>query len=53
MSNVGLIKHEADGRPSKYFYSDDVPGRRLTVDLVDSEQALEKAKAFARAERDR
>jgi hypothetical protein len=62
--SVRLIKHEAvpkcgsfevrfsDDRPSKYFYRDDVPGRRLNPDLVDSEQALEgKAKAFARAER--
>ena len=34
-----------DDRPSKYFYWDDVP--------ITREQALEQAKAFARAERDR
>jgi hypothetical protein len=65
MSTVRLIKHEVipdcgsfevrfdDGRPSRYFYWDDLPSRRLRPDLVDSETALERAKAFARAERDR
>jgi hypothetical protein len=63
--NVRLIKHEvipdcgsfevrfSDGRPSKYFYWDDLSSRRLRPDLVDSETALEQAKAFARAERGR
>jgi hypothetical protein len=63
MPNVRLIKHEvipdcgsfevrfSDGRPSQYFYWDDLPSRRLRPDLVDSETALEQAKAFARAER--
>ena len=58
---VRLIKHEAvpncgsyeirfpDGRPSKYFYWEDIPGRRLSPDQADSKQALEEAKAFARA----
>jgi hypothetical protein len=48
MSIVRLIKHEVipdcgsfevhfeDGRPSKYFYWDDLPSRRLRPDLVDS-----------------
>jgi hypothetical protein len=65
MANVRLIKHEAipdcgsfevryeDGRPSVYFYWDDVKNRRLRPEQMTSEQALEKAKAFARAERDR
>ena len=60
---VRIIKHEAvakcgsyevrfsDGRPSKYFYWEDIPGCRS--DQLDSQQALEEAKAFARAERDR
>jgi hypothetical protein len=64
MPAIRLIKHEAvpkcssfevrfpDGRPSKYFYWDDLPSRRLRPDLIDSETALEEAKAFARAERD-
>ena len=43
----------ADGRPSQYFYWEDLPGRRLRSDLVASDVALEQAKAFARAERDR
>jgi hypothetical protein len=61
MSTVRLIKHEAvpkcgsfevrfsDGTPSRYFYFDDIAGRRLRPELVDSKQALEEAKAFARA----
>jgi hypothetical protein len=61
MPIVRLIKHEAvpkcgsyevrfaDGRPSRYFYWDDVAGRRLRPELVDSERALEQAKAFARS----
>lgn len=61
---IRIIKHEAvpkcgsfevrfeDGRPSQYFYWDDEPGRRLRPGQVDSEHALEAAKAFARAERD-
>jgi hypothetical protein len=65
MANVRLIKHEAvpkcgsfevrfpDGRPSRYCYWDDIPGRRLRPELLTSEVALEQAKAVARAERDR
>jgi hypothetical protein len=29
-----------DGRPSAYFYWDDLPGRRLRPDLLISEEAL-------------
>jgi len=61
---IRLIKHEAvprcgsyevrfsDGRPSRYFYWDDVPSRRLRPDLLTGDEALEKTKALARAERD-
>jgi hypothetical protein len=61
---VRIIKHEAvpdcgsfevrfaDGRPSVYFYWDDIKSRRLREDVLTSEQALEHAKALARAERD-
>jgi hypothetical protein len=41
-----------DGRPSVYFYFEDLRSRRLRPDQVDSETALEQAKAFARAERE-
>jgi hypothetical protein len=46
---IRLIKHEAvpkcgsfevrftDGRPSRYFYWDDLPGRRLRPDLLTGE----------------
>ena len=62
MANVRLIKHEAvpkcgsfevrfsDGRPSQYFYWEDLPGRRLRSDLVASDVALEQAKALARGQ---
>jgi hypothetical protein len=43
----------SDGRPSQYFYWEDLPGRRLRSDLVASDVALEQAKAFAQAEHDR
>jgi hypothetical protein len=61
--NIRLIKHEAvpkcgsfevrfsDGRPSRYFYWGDIPGRRLNPYAVDGQTALERAKVFARAER--
>ena len=64
MPNVRLIKHEAvprcgsyevrfsDGRPSKFFYWDDVASRRTRPEQMTSEQALEQAKACARAEQD-
>ena len=62
---VRLTKHEAvpkcgsfevrfsDGKPSRYFYWDDIPGRRLNPDQVDSGKAVERAKALARAVRDK
>ena len=62
---IQIIRHEPvpkcgsyevrfpDGRPSKYFYWEDIPGRRIRSDQTDSKRALEDAKAFARAERDR
>ena len=43
----------ADGRESKFYYFDDVAGRRLQPDILTSEQALEQAKVLARAERDK
>jgi hypothetical protein len=60
---IRIIKHEAvpqtgsyevrfsDGRPSVYYYWDDVAGRRLSADQMNSTQALEAAKAFARGKR--
>jgi hypothetical protein len=65
MPVIRIIKHEVipkcgsfevrfeDGRPSVYFYFEDLPSRRLRPDLVDGETALEQAKAFARAQRER
>ncbi|MDA9507090.1 hypothetical protein XI09_21145 [Bradyrhizobium sp. CCBAU 11386] len=45
----------ADGRPSVYFYWDDLPGRRLQPDLLTRSEAEAKAKAkeLARIERDK
>ena len=39
-------------RNSRFFYWDDLPSRRVRPDIFTREQALELAKAFARAERD-
>ena len=59
---IRIIPHEAvpkcgsfeirfpDGRPSRYFYWDDIPGRRLRPDLLTSEDALLKAQILARIE---
>jgi hypothetical protein len=63
MAIVRLIKHEIVpkcgsyevrqyGRPSLYFYWDDLQARRLDSNKLTSEQAFEKAKAAARAARD-
>jgi len=60
---VRIIHHEAvpdcgsfevrwpGGR--RFFYWDDLAGRRLSPDILTRDQALEQAKALARAERDR
>lgn len=40
----------ADGRPSVYFYWDDIAGRRLASNLLTGAEALEQARALARAE---
>ena len=63
-ARVRIIKHEAvpgcgsfevrfaDGRPSRFYYWDDLPSRRLRIEMLTREEALEKAKAFARTVRD-
>ena len=43
----------AVARPSVFFYFEDIPSRRLRPDMLTREQALEQAKAFGRAERDK
>ncbi|MEY9703694.1 hypothetical protein ACFLEY_21795 [Bradyrhizobium sp. YCK136] len=43
----------ADGRPSVYFYWDDLPGRRLRPDLLARSEAEARAKELARVERDK
>jgi hypothetical protein len=62
---IRLIKHEAvpgcgsyeirfpDGRPSKYVYFENNPGRRLRPEQVDRSVAEIVAKIFARAEQHR
>jgi hypothetical protein len=42
-----------DGRPSQYFYWDDIAGRRLRPDLIDSETAKKAAQSLARAEQNK
>ena len=62
---IRIIRHEpvpqsgsyevrfADGRASRFYYYDDVLARRLRPETLASEQALEQAKALARAEGDK
>ena len=62
---IRVIKHEVitgwgsyevrfpDGRPSKYFYFENLPGRRLRPDRVEQAVAEQDAKKFARAEQDK
>jgi hypothetical protein len=59
---IRIIRHEAvpkcgsyevrfpDGRPSKYFYWDDIPGRRLQPGIVNSSAAKQAAQTLARVE---
>jgi hypothetical protein len=59
---IRIIPHEAvplcgsfevrfpDGRPSRYFYCDDIAGRRLRPDMVDSAAARQAAQSLARIE---
>lgn len=42
----------ADGRPSRYFYWDDLLSRRLRTDVLTSVEAEAQAKELARTERD-
>jgi hypothetical protein len=61
MGTVRIVKHEAvpdcgsfevrfpDGRPSRFFYWDNLPSRRLNPQTSDRETALARAKAAARA----
>ena len=64
-NRIRIIKHEAvprsgsfevrftDGRPSRYFYWDDLPTRRVRPEILNRQEALKLAQAFARAERDK
>jgi hypothetical protein len=59
-ANVRLIRHEAvpkcgsyevrflAGKPSRYFYWEDLPSRRLRREQMTDEEALEQARAFRR-----
>ena len=64
-TRIRIIKHELsrsrcgsfevcfpDGRPSRYFYWDGERGRRLRPEMPTRQEALDQAKAFARAEWD-
>ena len=65
MAHIRIIKHEVirdcgsyevrfpDGRPSKYFYFDNLLGRRLPPDQVERAVAEQDAKRFAREEQDK
>jgi hypothetical protein len=63
-ARIRIIKHEVvplcgsfevsfpDGRPSQYFYFEDIPARRLRPHLVDRATARRAAQFLARAEQD-
>jgi hypothetical protein len=48
----GLTREPAR-RPSKYFYFENLPGRRLRPDRVEQAVAEQEAKRFAREEQDK
>jgi hypothetical protein len=62
---IRVMKHEVvpdcgsyevrypDGRPSKYFYFENLPGRQLRPDRVEQAVAEQNAKSFAREEQDK
>ena len=64
LDRIRIIRHEVvpqcgsfevrfpDGRPPRYFYWDDIPGRRLRPDLVESTVAKREAQLLARREQD-
>ena len=43
----------SDGRPHRFFNWEDDPSRRVRPGVLTSEQALEQARAFANAERNK
>ena len=49
--DCGSFEVQVPGKGSTFFYWDDIAGRRLRPEMT-REQALEAAKALARAERD-
>jgi hypothetical protein len=49
--NCGSFEVKSNGQPSRYFYFEDVPGRRLRSEQMTMEEALEAARVFARRER--
>jgi hypothetical protein len=65
MPRIRIIKHEAvpgtgsfevrfpDGRESKYFYWDDISGRRLRPEQVDQETARTRAQILAKIEQEK
>ena len=50
--DCGSFEVQVPGKGSTFFYWDDIAGRRLRPEM-SREQALEQAKALAKAERDR
>ncbi|WP_271617548.1 hypothetical protein [Bradyrhizobium sp. CCBAU 51745] len=64
ITSIRLIKHEAvpdcgsfevrygDGRPSRCFYWDELPSRRLRPEALKRDVALETAPTVARTARD-
>ena len=65
LDRIRIIPHEAvpkcgsyevrfpDGRPSRFYYWDDIAGRRLRPDLFDGATAKREAQRLAQAEQDK
>ena len=50
---VAAMKFGSTMAPSNFFYFDDLPNRRLRLDVMTNAQAAEADQVFARAERDK
>ena len=53
MPDCGSYEVRVEGQPSRYFYFEDLPGRRLRPEQMTREEALEQARTYARSVRDR
>ena len=53
MPGCGSFEVRLPARTPQFFYFDDLPSRRLRLEILTRDEALEQAKALARAEREK